>query len=125
MDWFGRKAAAENAQLRFQLRKTMIKLVNKRAAVRHLQHKIEVLDERMRLKEDQIGVLREDVRRLTEPPLRPSTYPLYVGEHEEDIIHAREAQAISLAEAEDMLRELDFENTEIILDEPDSDLTLY
>jgi len=56
---------------------------------------------------------------------KPSPTPLYISETEEDIAYARQAQQISMAEAEDMLRELQFEQTEILLDEPDSDLALY
>lgn len=95
---------------------------------RLFMERISMLQERLAWRETQIEILKEDIERLktlvANPPV-PSPHPLYVSEHEEDIAFARKAQAISIAEAEDMLRELDFENSEIVLDEPDSDLALF
>jgi len=99
-----------------------------KASRRLFMERISMLQERLALRETQIEILREDIEKLkaliANPP-QPSSLPLFVSETEEDIVHARNQQAISLAEAEDMLRELNFENPEVILDEPDSDLALY
>lgn len=99
-----------------------------KASRRLFMERITMLQERLALRETQIEILREDIEKLKYAlahPVKPSPEPLYVSEHEEDIAFARQAQAISIAEAEDMLRELQFENSEILLDEPDSDLALY
>lgn len=98
------------------------------ARIQLYRERIELLQERLRLRETQLEILREDLEKLkTVAANRPtfSMEPLYYNEAEEDILHARAEQQISMAAAEDMLRELDFDNVEINIDEPDSDLALY
>lgn len=99
-----------------------------KARVELLRERIEMLQERLRLRDTQIEILREDLEKLKAIAANrptPSPVPLYMNETQEDILHAREAEQISLAEAEDILRELDFENSVVMLDEPDNELTLY
>jgi hypothetical protein len=100
-----------------------------KARIELMRERIELLQERLRLRDAQLEVAQFDIDRLKEaisaPRPVPSAEPLFLSEHEEDIIHARNVQAISIAEAEDMLRELDFDSSEIVLDEPDTDLGLY
>lgn len=99
-----------------------------KARVELLRERIAMLQERIRLRDTQIEILREDLDKLkviaSNRPT-PSPVPLYLSETQEDVMHARDAEQISIAEAEDILRELDFENSVVVLDEPDNDLTLY
>lgn len=79
-----------------------------------------------------IEAQREDIRRLLEriqelasqsPPTRSKT-PLYMSESEEDIRFMRDTEQISIAEAEDMLRQLQFDNQTILVDDAE-DLSLF
>lgn len=54
-------------------------------------------------------------------PTRSNT-PLYMSESEEDIRFMKETEQISLLEAEQLLRELEFDNETILID--DEDLSL-
>ncbi len=65
-----------------------------------------------------IASLRAKIEALTAPPPKPqaSATPLWISETEEDIKWARDSGILATAEAEDMLRELEFENTEIMFD---------
>jgi hypothetical protein len=66
-------------------------------------------------------VLKEDVARLkafiATPPPERSTFPLHVSEVEEDVAFARDTGLLSKQAAEQILRELEFENAEISFDE--------
>lgn len=108
---------SELAQERFARRKTHIKLVSRRAAVRHLQHKIEVLEAELRLKDSQLNVAQFDIDKLKEalavPAYVRSSEPLWLSEPEEDELEQ------ARLEAEDMLRQLDFENADIEFDTDD------
>jgi len=56
-------------------------------------------------------------------PSRSST-PLYMSESEEDIRFLKDTQQISISEAEDMLRQLQFDNETIIVDDAE-ELSLF
>lgn len=91
---------------------------------------LEIERAKTELLELRIDVLKEDIDRLKahtqELAARPiperSTTPLYMSESEEDIRFMKETQQISIAEAEDMLRQLQFDNETILID--DGDLSL-
>lgn len=111
MDWFGRKS---KKQLHVLKRKFSIsKGINKT-----LGAKIELLEARIVAQKEDIERLLDHNRQLANPPrYTRSSSPIHVSESEEDIQFAKDAGLLSMAEAEDMLRELDFENPSIYEDE--------
>jgi len=55
---------------------------------------------------------------LKNPPKQKfSREPLYYSEAQEDVIYARGAELIGVQDAENLLRALDFENTQVYLDD--------
>lgn len=80
-----------------------------------------------------VEVLKEDLERLkvhtqelaSQPvPTRSST-PLFMSESEEDIRFMKDTEQISILEAEDLLRQLQFDNETILVDDGLEDVSLY
>lgn len=66
-----------------------------------------------------LHTLIEALETIKEEPVKEVTFssqPLYLNEDEEDIQYAVDNELIDAASAEDMLRQLQFENAEITLD---------
>lgn len=85
-------------------------LVLKDAEIRLLQAKNEA-------QRFDITRLLDNVKELQSRPVpERSKVPLYESEDEEDIRYLRENSLISIAEAEDMLRQLEFDNQTILVE---------
>ena len=67
-------------------------------------------------KEDLDRVLAHNRALVNQPVPQRSDTPLYMSETEEDIRFMRDNQLIGIDEAEDMLRELDFDNPDIMVE---------
>ena len=89
--------------------------------------------EKLALAEARIAAQKDDLKRLLERtaelasrpvPSRSST-PLYMSESEEDIRFMKATEQISIAEAEDMLRQLQFDNETILVDDGLDDTSLF
>lgn len=106
MDLLGRKAALENT---------------------FLKAKIDLLEARIEAQKDDINRLIDHNRLLANPPqYERSITPIHVSEDQEDIKYAKDTGLISIAEAEDMLRELDFDNPQAVIDDGElNNLTLF
>lgn len=79
---------------------------------------------KLALSEAKVEALREDLQRVLQhnrelanaPVPQRSEVPLYMSESEEDIRFMRDNQLIGIDEAEDMLRELEFDNPDIMVE---------
>lgn len=109
------------AETRLQLSSALSLADSLRAQTRAQEAEIRLLNARILAQKEDIERLLKHNRELANRPIpERSEVPLYISEDEEDIRFMRDTQMISIAEAEDMLRELDFENESIIVyDEPD------
>lgn len=80
-----------------------------------------LLKAEIRLNQATMAAQRADIRNLLEllnqPKPEPSRTPLHVSEAEEDVIFARDTKLLGIAEAEDMLRELQFEHPNVYVDD--------
>lgn len=107
MDLFGRKARLEVDRLQ-GLVDAALALLNAR----------EQLLAQLTL---ELAIERERNAEVKDAPSEQPTFrsqPLYMSEDEEDIKFLRDTEQISVAEAEDMLRQLEFDNSEIEFDIP-------
>lgn len=94
------------------------------------QEKLTIAQERLKLEETRNLALRDDLARLmtytqelaSRPAPTRSSTPLYMSESEEDVRYMKETQQISIEEAEQLLRELEFENDTILVDNEDLSL---
>ncbi|MEM2990271.1 MAG: hypothetical protein QXQ02_03720 [Halobacteria archaeon] len=85
-----------------------------------LENLVKIKDAEISLLERQVQTLQEDIRRLLNPPPpKFSPVKLWESEDEADIRTAKEKGLIGAKEAEDLLKQLQFENTQIIIDEED------
>ena len=75
------------------------------------------------LKEDLAKLLKHTQELASQPVPTRSKTPLYMSESEEDIRFMKETQQISMAEAEELLRALEFDN-EIVLDYDEDQSTI-
>lgn len=77
------------------------------------------------LQEDLDRVLTHNRELASQPVPTRSNTPLFMSESEEDIRHMRDTEMISLSEAEEMLRSLQFDNETILVDDGLEDVSLY
>lgn len=100
------------------LRLMEIQWMNERERTALLKAEIDLLNARIAAQKDDIERLLAHNMQLANPPkYARSMTPIHVSEEAEDIAFAKDTGLLSLAEAEDMLRELEFENPTIIEDE--------
>lgn len=104
MDLFGKKARAERDSIAVAAYKLVsdLRTVNK-------AYDAEIL--RLRT---HIDILKAEVKNLTPKPIK--NHPLYLNETEEDIEYAFKNELIDKDQYEDMLRQLEFDNTDITFD---------
>lgn len=114
MDWFNRKKVAELEKKAEQLYHARRKASHWKFVAKMRENKIELLEARIAAQKFDIDRL---VAEINKPLPSPSRVPLHVSEEEEDIIFARDSQLIGRAEAEDMLRELQFEYPNVFVDD--------
>jgi hypothetical protein len=82
---------------------------------------MELLEARIVAQKEDLDRVLEHNRVLASQPIpQRSPVPLFMSDDEEDIRYQQELGQLSIAEAEDMLRELDFENEHIILEDGSS-----
>jgi len=83
-----------------------------------LSQELQLALARIEAQKDDIARLIQHNTELANTPIpERSKEPLYMSETEEDVRFMKEAGVLSIAEAEDMLRELDFENEQIYIDD--------
>lgn len=82
--------------------------------IRALQHEKTTLTEQLRQQEGEIVELKLKIESLTPKPIK--NQPLYLNESEEDIEYAYRNELINKDQYEDMLRQLEFDNTNITFD---------
>ena len=118
MDLFGRKARIELAvsETALSIAQTdnaaLLKLIDAARAI--VSHK----DRQIQARQLEIAELRGVIQILKAPPEVPAiaSQPLYLNEQEEDIQYAFDNELIDKATYEDMLKQLEFDNTEITFD---------
>lgn len=109
MDFFGRRARRDNAAL--------LKLVEAASVIyAEKARKIQALNLEIAELRGQLQVLRQPMVESTSPVPVIASQPLYLNEQEEDIEYAFKNDLIDKATYEDMLAQLQFDNTEITFD---------
>lgn len=106
MDLLGRKAK-RTAQLVLHAYEDMIR--ERELVIRELADRLEASINKRK-------ELEAKVEELTPKPRPISSQPLYLNETEEDIEYAFKNELIDKDQYEDMLRQLEFDNTEITFD---------
>lgn len=120
MDLFGRKAGRELAEVRAQFAGALVALI---ATQTDLRRTTSDYRSAVMLLMEKTQTIKELQDRLTPKKATYSAVPLYLTEDEEDMEWAVAAEAVTLEEAADILKELDFDNDQVYLDEDRSSLT--
>lgn len=105
---------------------TALRMVStEQQANRLLNSEIRLLKARLEAQRDDIHRLLKTIEELQSRPVpERSKTPLYMSEDEEDIQFMRDTQMISVLEAQDMLRELEFDNESIVVYD-DAETSIY
>lgn len=107
MDLWGHKATDKWARAEAELARTLIQLIK-------TQRDLELANEKIELQ-------REDIKNLlVKIQTRPtaSTKPLYLNEEQEDALWSFQHGLAGKEEVEDILKELDFDNTQVVFETP-------
>lgn len=114
MDLLGRRAKRETAEARSQLAGALVALIATQTELKRATADYRALSMLLMEKTKKIAELED---RLAPKKAAYSPVPLYMTEQEEDIEWGIGAEIIDPAVAEDVLRELEFDNSNVFIDE--------
>ena len=126
MDLFGKKARLELEALEQKHRRVARKAQVSKGINRTYRAKIELLEARILAYQEDVQRLKALSQELASQPVPTrSNTPLFMSESEEDIRFMKDTEQISILEAEDLLRQLQFDNETILVDDGLEDVSLY
>lgn len=114
MDLFGRKAQRELAKVRSEFAGALVALIATQTQLKRTDadHRAAIM-----LLMDKTQKIAELTERLTPKKAAFSPVPLYMTEEEEDMAWAVQTEMMTPAVAADILKELEFDNSDVWIDE--------
>jgi len=114
MDLLGRKSRRELADVRSQFAGALVALIATQTELKRTSSDYRAA---IMLLMDKTEKIRDLEARLRPKPAAFSPTPLYMTEEEEDVAWQVATEILDPAIAEDILKELEFDNSEVFMDE--------
>ncbi|HEY6019303.1 MAG TPA: hypothetical protein VIY48_05180 [Candidatus Paceibacterota bacterium] len=115
MDLFGSKSRIRLELVQEQLAEKERLLSGAVALLRERDKELFELSRKWTIAQEDVRILEKQLEEAKKPTAITS-HPLYLGENEEDLQWQYDNNMINLTEYQQLLKELDFQNTEIELD---------